>query len=57
MIVYGESDSGLGRESTKNLRRLPEVVSVVKIPGAGHAAYMDRPELWHTILYNYLRSL
>ena len=56
VIVYGETDGGLGRESTKNLQQLPEV-SVVEIPGAGHAAYMDHPELWHSILYNYLRSL
>jgi abhydrolase domain-containing protein 14 len=56
VIVYGELDEDLGRESTKNLQNLPNT-SEVEIPGAGHAAYMDRPEIWNTMLYNYLRSL
>ena len=56
VIVYGELDEDLGRESTKNLQNLPNT-SEVEIPGAGHAAYMDRPEIWNAMLYNYLRSL
>ena len=55
-IVYGSSDTRLGQESLDNLRALPNSV-VVRLPEAGHAAYMDKPDLWHTILYNFLQAL
>ena len=25
------------------------------IPGAGHPAYLDNPELWNMMLYNFMR--
>ncbi|CAI8044311.1 Protein ABHD14B [Geodia barretti] len=55
-IVYGEKDKRLGEWSYRHLKLLPNH-RVVVIPGAGHAAYMDNPTLWHTVLYNFLNSL
>ena len=56
VIVYGEKDDALGKWSLARLEKLPNH-AVSMVPGAGHAAYMDQPKLWHNILYNFLNSL
>ena len=27
------------------------------LPGAGHPAYLDQPELWHQLLHNFISNL
>jgi len=56
LIVYGELDKKLGLVSLHNLSYLPNhKVSVLK--NASHAAYLDRPELWHQVLITFLDTL
>lgn len=52
-IVYGENDKSLGPESTTNLKNLPDH-EVHMIKGAGHAAWINKPEEFHLILYKFL---
>lgn len=56
MIVVGELDSQIGPVAVKNLSLLPNH-ALAEIPEAKHAAYMDRPKLWHKLLYNFLKAL
>ena len=56
VILYGDRDKRLGLESLKNLSLLPNHC-VVQVKDAGHAAYLNQPEVWHTVLYNFLDIL
>lgn len=55
-IVYGENDNSIGPESTKNLKNLPNH-ELHMIKGAGHAAWKNKPEEFHLILYEFLQKL
>jgi len=57
MIVYGENDRGLGLSSKKNLLKLPNHTEPQVLPGASHPAYLDQPDLWHKLLYNFINKL
>ena len=54
--MYGARDTGLGASSLEDLQQLANHV-VIRVPEAGHPAYMDNPTLWHTVLYNFLVTL
>jgi len=54
LILYGERDTSLGTQSLSNLRVLPNG-TVFKVPNAGHAAYINQPEIFHTALLSFLR--
>jgi len=56
LIVYGERDTSLGTTSVSNLRALPRS-QIFKIPQAGHAAYLNQPEIFHTGLLNFLNYI
>ena len=56
VIVYGDQDHNLGVKSLKDLSRLPNHV-VVKLKDAKHPAYLQQPEVWHTVLHNFLQKL
>lgn len=57
LIVYGSEDkTGLAETSLKNLKVLPNSREV-KIENAGHPAYLNQPELWHKLLYNFMKLL
>ena len=56
VIVVGSRDRNIGPASVKNLSLLPNHV-VVTLPDAGHPAYLDQPDLWHKMLYHFLRAL
>lgn len=56
LIVYGELDTNLGAQSHKNLIQLPNH-TVVKLPGARHACYMDKPREFHRALLDFLSKL
>ena len=57
MIVFGEKDSGLGRSSLKDLQNIPTATSPQILKDAQHPAYLDQPETWHKLLYNFLINL
>ncbi|XP_059520593.1 protein ABHD14A isoform X1 [Myotis daubentonii] len=56
LILYGELDRTLARESLRRLRHLPRH-SVVKLRDAGHACYLHRPRDFHRALLAFLDQL
>ncbi|XP_074532871.1 protein ABHD14A [Halichoeres trimaculatus] len=56
LIVFGALDTNLGAQSHKNLIQLPQH-SVLKLEGARHACYMDKPREFHQGLINFLSQL
>ncbi|XP_072522458.1 protein ABHD14A [Salminus brasiliensis] len=56
LIVFGELDTNLGAQSLKNLQQLPRH-TVVKLAGARHACYMDKPREFHLALLDFLNKL
>jgi len=52
MIVYGEKDT---KAPVDTLRQMPNS-EVFMMKNAGHPCYMDDPNEWHRLLYNFLRS-
>ena len=57
MIVMGERDTGLGSRSRDDLSLIPSSTRAQILPGAGHPAYLDQPQLWHKLLYNFIKAL
>ena len=57
MIVYGEKDSGLGTQSYNDLKEITTATEAQILKGARHPAYLDRPDEWHKLLYNFLLVL
>ncbi|OXB71342.1 UNVERIFIED_CONTAM: hypothetical protein H355_012748 [Colinus virginianus] len=56
LILYGDRDTGLGRQALQSLQHLPRH-HVVVLPGAGHACYVDKPEDFHRALLGFLGQL
>jgi len=56
LLMRGASDNNLGPKSELDLRVIPNFQSVI-LKDAGHAAYIDQPDLFHTYLYNFLLKL
>ncbi|XP_039255804.2 putative protein-lysine deacylase ABHD14B [Styela clava] len=56
LIVYGDRDATLGTTSFKHLSGIPNH-TVLKIPNAGHACYLDQPDVWHNNLRDFLNTL
>lgn len=56
LIVYGALDTNLGAQSHKNLIQLPNHY-VLKLEGARHACYMDKPREFHQGLIEFLSKL
>lgn len=56
MIVYGTKDTTLGPTSTNDLRNLANN-EIFPMEGAKHPCYLDDPDYWHKILYNFLKSV
>ncbi|XP_033875714.3 protein ABHD14A isoform X1 [Acipenser ruthenus] len=56
LIVFGALDGSLGTQSLKNLSQLPHH-TVVRIDGAKHACYMDKPREFHQALLIFLSKL
>ncbi|XP_069981505.1 putative protein-lysine deacylase ABHD14B [Penaeus vannamei] len=56
LIIYGSRDQSLGVESRKNLINIP-TSQAVELPDAKHPAYLDRPNQFHTLLYNFIKQV
>ena len=57
LIVYGEKDLGLGTQSYQDLKEIATATEAYILKGARHPAYLDRPDEWHKLLYNFLLVL
>eukprot|EP00092_Neocalanus_flemingeri_P056856 GFUD01067453.1.p1 GENE.GFUD01067453.1~~GFUD01067453.1.p1 ORF type:complete len:272 (+),score=53.56 GFUD01067453.1:94-909(+) len=57
LIIYGELDEDLGIRSRDDLLLIPTSTKPQVLPGAKHPAYLDQPDLWHQILYNFISAL
>lgn len=56
MIVYGELDGG-GPRSAAVLALIPTSTKPQVLAKAKHPAYLDQPELWHKLLFNFMKLL
>ena len=57
MIVMGERDTGIGSRSRDDLSLIPTATKPQVLPSAGHPAYLDQPDMWHTLIYNFIKAL
>lgn len=57
LIVYGEKDNTpMAKQAPDNLRVMPNSQEV-PLKNAGHAAYLDQPDMFHKLLYNFMELL
>ncbi|OQR79482.1 alpha/beta hydrolase domain-containing protein 14B-like [Tropilaelaps mercedesae] len=56
LVVFGERDSSEFLQGCALLNAMPRAGTHM-IPNGRHAAYRDDPQLWHTLLYNFLAAL
>jgi abhydrolase domain-containing protein 14 len=57
LIVYGQNDkTPMAKEASHNLRIMPNSREV-PLKDAGHAAYLDQPDVFHKLLYNFMELL
>ena len=56
LLVYGDRDEDLGPKSARDMQIMPRL-QIAVIPRAGHAAYLDQPEDFQRILYNFAQQL
>ena len=56
VIFYGDRDKNLGVKSLENLSLLPNKC-IFQVTDASHAAYLNQPNVWHTVIYNFLQHL
>lgn len=56
LIVFGALDTNLGAQSHKNLIQLQHHF-VLKLEGARHACYMEKPKEFHQGLLDFLGKL
>ncbi len=54
LIVVGQKDTVLGRASSKHLSQIPSASEVQVFPDARHPCYLDDPDRWHRLLFNFL---
>jgi len=56
LILRGNHDERLGVESVNNLKFIP-TSRLFEIQNAGHACYMNEPDVFHEVVYNFLDVL
>lgn len=57
MIVYGDQDTGLGVTSAKHLELIPTSTAPQVLVNSRHPAYLDQPEVWHQLIFNFMLHL
>jgi len=55
-IVYGTKDEHRGPSVASKLSNMPHS-EVFAMEGAGHASYMNKPDEWHRLIYNFVSVL
>ena len=56
MIVYGGNDKRMGEKSYNNLKSFPNSERFIQ-EGAPHPCYIDKPDEWHQLVYNFLNAV
>jgi len=56
LSIIGENDARLGKISLNNLKVIPNFQNVV-LKNAGHAAYLDEPNKFHNLLFNFAKQI
>jgi len=57
MIVYGDNDkNAIGLKNTALLGLMP-LSQIAVIPNGSHPAYLSDKNLWHKLLYNFLKLI
>ena len=56
LIMFGSGDE-YGKRISEQLKGVFADPKVVAVPGAGHACYLDKPDVWHRELQAFLKSL
>lgn len=56
LLIYGSNDKKLGPKSQKYLKSIPNFQTII-FEGAGHAAYLDQPDRFHKVLYNFIKKI
>jgi pimeloyl-ACP methyl ester carboxylesterase len=57
LIVYGENDkTPMAKQAADNFRIMPNSREA-PLKKAGHAAYLDVPDMFHKLLYNFMELL
>ena len=56
MLVFGVNDTRLGLGMVGDLRNLLNN-EIEPIEKAGHAVMFEQPEKFHTLLYNFIKTL
>jgi pimeloyl-ACP methyl ester carboxylesterase len=55
--VFGENDkTPMAKQAPENFRIMPNSREV-SLKNAGHAAYLDVPDVFHKLLYNFMELL
>lgn len=57
LIVYGDKDTGLGVTSAKHLETIKTSTAPQVLVNSRHPAYLDQPEVFHTLIYNFMLHL
>jgi abhydrolase domain-containing protein 14 len=57
LIIWGENDPRVPMALAEEMQRLIRRSELQVVPDAGHAPYVERPDLFHQMLINFLRSL
>ena len=56
LVVYGENDDVIPDVASSRLRHLPRSTTCC-FPEAGHRCYWDFPDMWHNILYSFIKFI
>lgn len=56
LVVFGEKESSAFLYGCALLSSMPRAATHM-IPNARHPAYLDDPQRWHTLLYNFIEAL
>lgn len=56
MLIYGDRDTSLGETSHQDLKTIPNFQAII-LEKAGHAAYLDQPDKFHSLLYNFAKKI
>ena len=57
MIVYGDKDTDLGVTSANRLSEIPKATKPQVLLNSRHPCYLDQPEVFHTLIYNFMLHL
>lgn len=57
MLIYGDRDtSPFAEVANDDLKTIPNYQAVI-LKNAGHAAYLDQPDQFHSLLYNFATKI